>query len=388
MTGAGSANNAGKERKKEKLVLFTRGNFDMTFFFLVIALLTFGLVMLYSASNVYALQHEGNSGYYALRQLIFALLGLAVMLVLSFVDYRIWRKLAGPLYLVGIGLLIVVRLMPAIEGVHRWINLGFTTFQPSELMKFFMILLFAKLIARYNEQMKTFKKGVLPFLLLLIPVVALLYLEPHMSAIVIFVSLTAVMLWVGGTAVGWFIAVFAGAGGLLAALVLSGKIQYWLDRVSYWTDPWSDYLGKGFQTIQSLYAIGSGGVWGVGLGNSIQKHLYLPAPQNDFIFAIICEELGLIGAICVIGLFIALVVRGFMIAHKCHDKFGCMLAIGLTAQVGLQALLNIAVVTNTVPNTGISLPFFSYGGTSLVMLLAQMGVVLSISRKTSLENEV
>lgn len=388
MTGTEITRKEAPKKKKFRLAILARGNFDMTFFFLVIALLSFGLVMLYSASNVYALQHVGNSGFYAMRQLFFAVLGVAAMLAISWIDYRVLKKLAWPLYFVGLGLLVIVLFLPKIEGVHRWINLGFTTFQPSELVKFFIILLFSKLIATYNERMKSFRYGILPFMILLVPVIGLLVFEPHMSAIVIFVALTAVLLWVGGTAMGWFIAVFAAAGGGLVVLVLSGKIQYWLDRVSYWTDPWSDYLGKGFQTIQSLYAIGSGGIWGVGLGNSIQKHLYLPAPQNDFVFAIICEELGLIGALCVIGLFVALVVRGFMIAYKCRDKFGCILAIGLTVQIGLQALLNIAVVTNTVPNTGISLPFFSYGGTSLVMLLAQMGVVLSISRTSSLDNAV
>jgi len=169
-------------------------------------------------------------------------------------------------------------------------------------------------------------------------------------------------------------------------VVLSGNIQYMLDRVSYWLDPWSDPLDKGYQTIQSLYAIGSGGLWGVGLGNSRQKHLYIPEPQNDFIFSVVCEELGFIGAIVVILLFVWLVWRGFKIAFRAKDKFGAMLAVGLTVQVGLQALLNIAVVTNTIPNTGISLPFFSAGGTSLMMLLAEMGVVLSVSRSTTIDN--
>ncbi|MBQ3141413.1 MAG: putative lipid II flippase FtsW [Clostridia bacterium] len=360
----------------------------MTFLFLVIALLTFGLVMLYSASNVFALQNKGSSGYYALRQLVFALIGITLMIVISCIDYRVLKRFAWLGYFAGMGLLVIVLLTPKIEGVHRWINLGFTTFQPSELMKFFIILLFSMLIANYNERMRTFLYGVLPFDILLVPVVALLVLEPHLSATIIFVMLTAVLLWVGGTHVGWFIGVAVAVVGALAAVVLSGTTQYWLDRLSYWQDPWSDYLGKGFQTIQSLYAIGSGGLWGVGLGNSIQKHLYLPAPQNDFIFAIVYEELGLIGALCVVGLFVALVVRGFMIAYRCRDKFGSVLAIGLSVQVGLQALLNIGFVTNTLPNTGISLPFFSYGGTSLVMLLAQMGVVLSISRSTTLDNAV
>ncbi|HNX13887.1 MAG TPA: putative lipid II flippase FtsW [Oscillospiraceae bacterium] len=383
------------EAQKKKSIFYgiaARGYFDLPFFFLVIILLAFGLVMLYSASNVYALQHEGDSAFYVVRQLRFALIGVICMVLISYINYNALKRFAWIFYLAGLVLLVVVLFMPLRNGARRWIYIGSFNFQPSELMKFFIIVLFAKLISDFSEKtdferrMRSFKNGVLPFLILLVPVVLLMYKEPHMSGIVLFVSITAVMMWVGGTHWAYFVGIFGAIAVGLAAIVLSGNIQYMLDRVSYWLDPWSDPLDKGYQTIQSLYAIGSGGLWGVGLGNSRQKHLYIPEPQNDFIYAVICEELGFIGAVVLILLFVWLLWRGFKIAFRARDKFGAMLAVGLSVQVGLQALLNIAVVTNTIPNTGISLPFFSSGGTSLMMLLAEMGVVLSVSRSTTIDN--
>jgi len=380
---------------KKKSVFFgiaARGYFDMPFFFLVIILLAFGLVMLYSASNVYALQHEGSSAFYVLRQLRFAIVGVICMLLISYINYNALKRFAWLFYFIGLALLVVVLFMAPRNGARRWIYIGSFNFQPSELMKFFIIVLYAKIISDFSQKsdferrMRGFKNGVLPFLILLVPVVLLMYKEPHMSGIVLFVAITGVMMWVGGTHWAYFVGIFGAIAVGLAAVVLSGNIQYMLDRVSYWLDPWSDPLDKGYQTIQSLYAIGSGGLWGVGLGNSRQKHLYIPEPQNDFVFSVVCEELGFIGAVLVIVLFVWLVWRGFKIAFRARDKFGAMLAVGLTVQVGLQALLNIAVVTNTIPNTGISLPFFSYGGTSLMMLLAEMGVVLSVSRSTTIDN--
>lgn len=370
--------------RKPLFGLMARGYFDMPMFVLVIVLLSFGLVMLYSASNVYALQYYGNSAHFIMKQLLFGAVGILAMLLISCIDYRVLYKLALPLYFLGLGLLIVVLIMPSMKGTHRWINLGFTTFQPSEVMKFCLVVIFAKLIEYHNARMKTFRYGVLLFVLLLIPVVGLLLLEPHMSAIVLVTGIAMIMMFVGGTRLFYFAALIMTAGAGLAAFVLSGKIEYMLARVQYWIDPFSDPLGDGYQTIQSLYAIGSGGFWGLGLGNSRQKHLYLPEPQNDFIFAVVCEELGFLGGMIVITLFALLVWRGFKIALRAKDKFGSMLVIGLTVQVGLQAFLNMSVVTNLIPNTGISMPFFSYGGTSLMMLLAQMGVILAVSRSCAM----
>ena len=236
--------------------------------------------------------------------------------------------------------------------------------------------------------MKTFRYGIVPFLIVLGIIAGLMMMEPHLSGTVLIATIGVVMMFVGGVDLKWFaLGVGVLAAGIVVVVMIPGVIQYAQARLEYWLDPFSDPQGLGFQTIQSLLAIGSGGVMGLGLGNSRQKYLYVPEPQNDFVFSIVCEELGLVGAAIIVILFALLVWRGYVIAIRAQDKFGTMLAVGLTTQVGLQALLNIAVVTNTIPNTGISLPFFSYGGTALMMLLAQMGVILSVSRRAALEKQ-
>ena len=239
-----------------------------------------------------------------------------------------------------------------------------------------------------RDRIKTFKYGILPFVIILGLLSFLMLLQPHVSGVILIMLIGAVVMLVGGVDVKWF--VFAGVGALIligGALLIPGAFDYARSRLEFWFDPWSDPQGAGFQTIQSLYAIGSGGLLGVGIGNSRQKYLYLPEVQNDFVFAIVGEELGFIGATLIIVMFALLIWRGFVIAARAKDRFGMLLAVGLTAQVGIQAFLNIAVVTNTIPNTGISLPFFSYGGTSLMMLLGQMGIVLSVSRQSTLLKE-
>ena len=236
--------------------------------------------------------------------------------------------------------------------------------------------------------MKTFRYGILPFLIVLGVISGLMVLEPHLSGTILILTIGIVMMFVGGVDLKWFVlGVAALAAGVVVVVMIPGVIQYAQSRLEYWLDPFADPQGLGFQTIQSLLAIGSGGVMGLGLGNSRQKYLYIPEPQNDFVFSTVCEELGLVGASIIVILFALLVWRGYVIAIRAQDKFGTMLSVGLTTQVGLQALLNIAVVTNTIPNTGISLPFFSYGGTALMMLLAQMGVILSVSRRAALEKQ-
>ena len=288
----------------------------------------------------------------------------------------------------AVALLVLVLLIPTREDAKRWIGVGSFTFQPSELAKFAVVLIFAHLISLNHDRMKNPRYGVWPFLSILGVVALLMLMEPHLSGTLLILSIGVVMMFVGGTDIKWFM---LGGGLLLAAVVvvvmIPGAIPYAMSRVAYWIDPFADAQGKGYQTVQSLYAIGSGGLLGGGIGNSRQKHLYLPEPQNDFIFSVVCEELGFIGAAIIILLFVLLIWRGYVIAMRCKDRFGSMLAVGLTTQVGMQTILNIAVVSNTIPNTGISLPFFSYGGTALVMLLAQMGVVLSVSRQSSLEKE-
>ena len=360
---------------------------DITFFVLVMCLLTIGLIMLFSASYAYAFYMTGNSFYYIGRQLAFAALGVAAMLVISRIDYHILRKFVYPIYAISVLLLVVVLFMPAINRAKRWIVLpGVGQFQPSEVAKFAIIVIFSHYIALNYQKMRTLKKGLLPFALLLIPVVGLMVLEPHLSGTILILLLAGCLLIIGGANLAWFGVAAAAAGGALAFLVMfTDVIEYAMGRLTTWLDPFSDPQGLGWQTVQSLLSIGSGGFFGLGLGQSRQKYLYVPEPQNDFIFAIVCEELGYIGALLIIGLFAALVWRGIVISSRAKDRFGAMLCVGLVLQVGIQAVLNIMVVTNTIPNTGISLPFFSYGGTSLIMLLAQMGVVLSISRSAVLK---
>ena len=268
--------------------------------------------------------------------------------------------------------------------VKRWIVLGPVNFQPSEVAKFSIILLFSSLIASNQKLMKNFR--FLAFMAVLLGATCvLIMLEPHLSATVLVFAIGVVLLVVGGLPKLYIIIGGIVAVGGFALILFGGVIGYSSDRITYWRDPWADPLGKGFQTIQSLLAIGSGGIFGRGIGQSRQKYLWVPEPHNDFIFSIACEELGLIGAMVIICLFAVLVWRGFTIAMRAADKYGSLMALGLTFQVGLQAMLNIWVVTNTMPNTGISLPFFSYGGTSLLILLAEMGIVLSVSRGSNID---
>lgn len=362
---------------------------DVTFLVLVLSLLTVGLVMLFSASYAYAYYYYDNSFHFIFRQLLFALGGVAAMFVASLVDYHIFQKLALPLMGLSIFLLILVLFLPEKSGVRRWIVVFDTfNFQPSEIAKFSVVVLFSHIISVNYKRIKSFKYGILPFAVILGTVCGLLVLEPHLSGTILVLLLGAIVMLVGGVDLKWF--ALAGGAALLMlgiAVLIPGVIPYAQSRLTSWLDPFADPLGQGFQTIQSLYAIGSGGLWGVGIGNSRQKYLYLPEVQNDFVFAIVAEELGFVGATLIIIMFALLVWRGFVIAARAKDRFGMLLAVGLTSQVGLQAFLNIAVVTNTIPNTGISLPFFSYGGTALLMLMGEMGVVLSVSRQSAVVKE-
>ena len=372
------------KRKKNEYV---SGKLDITFLSFVLILLTVGLVMLFSASYAYSYEYYGNSYKFITRQSMFAVLGVAAMLIISKIDYHFWRKFAWIVYGISIAMLAVVKaLPPMIKGmdVKRWIVIGPINFQPSEVAKFAVILLFSSLIAANYKQMKNIKFIALLVLLLVAPC-GLVIIEPHLSATVLIFAIGVVLLIVGGLQKRYIFGGIALGGVLGVGAIATGVIGYGSDRIKYWLDPWADAKGLGFQTIQSLLAIGSGGILGRGIGQSRQKYLWVPEPHNDFIFAIVCEELGLIGALVIILLFCLLVWRGFSIAMRAKDKFGSLLAIGLTFQVGLQAMLNIWVVTNTIPNTGISLPFFSYGGTSLLILLAEMGIVLSVSRGANIE---
>ena len=356
---------------------------DVPFLVILLALLSYGLIMLFSAGYAVALYRRGDAYTYIRPQLLFAALGAAAMYAASLVDYHVWHKLAWPVMGLSLILLVVVLFMPEYNGCKRWIVLpGLGTLQPSEIAKFAVVLVFSHIISLNHDRMHSFAGGVLPFGLILGVVTVLMLLEPHLSGTLLILSIGAVLMFVGGTGLQWFgLAGGLGAGAIAAAvLALPELVPYATDRLASWRDPFADPLGEGHQTIQSLYAIASGGLAGLGLGNSRQKYLYVPEPQNDFIFSILCEELGFIGAALAVALFLALLLRGMSIAIRARDKFGALLAVGFVVQVVLQAILNIAVVTNTIPNTGISLPFFSSGGTSLMMLLGEMGIVLSVSR--------
>ena len=359
---------------------------DLTFLILVMLLLSIGLVMLFSASYPNALYYRGNSFFFISNQLVFAVIGVVLMLLISTVNYKVLYKFAWPITGVTVILLAAVFAFPAINGAQRWIHTPFFNVQPSEIAKFAVVILFARFAVKNFDQMHTFKYGVAPFLPILAILSGLMLLQPHLSGTILVLAIGAVMMIVGGTNLKWFgFAAAAGIAGIAILVMIPGMLEHANVRLEIWRDPFSDPRGAGFQTIQSLLAIGSGGLMGVGIGNSRQKFLYLPEPQNDFIFSIVSEELGFVGASLIILLFALLVWRGFVIGMRCRDRFGALVAVGLTAQVGLQSVINIMVVTNTVPNTGISLPFFSYGGSSLVMLLCQMGVVLAISRQATME---
>lgn len=363
-----------------------KGKVDTIFLILVLSLLTLGLVMLFSASYAYCYYRFGNSFAYITKQAIFAAAGVVAMLLISKFDYHILKKFSYIFFGFSLIMMVVVLFMDPINDAKRWIIIGGQTFQPSELMKFSVIVLFSYWISKDFSRMKTFRYGVLPFMAVLGVVAVLLVLQPHLSATILILTIGLFMMIIGGTSGKWF--VLGGSlitAGLFYVVMFTNFIQYASSRLSTWMNPFSDPQGKGFQTIQSLLSIGSGGLMGLGLGNSRQKYLYIPEPHNDFIFSVVCEELGFIGASIIIILFMLLVWRGFIIAMRAPDKFGAMLVIGLILQVGVQTILNIAVVTNTIPNTGISLPFFSYGGTALLMLLSQMGIILSVSRNAALE---
>ncbi len=367
------------KKKKASAEKTVRGTIDYPFLIIVLLLLTIGLVMVFSSSYAAAYYDNLPSTYYFFRQGLFAVGGVLVMFFFSYIDYRRWRALSPALMLVSIILLILVLIIGVGNyGEKRWINLGFTTFQPSELAKVAVIFFFSSLISVYPDKMRTFRYGVLPFVVVLAIIAFLMIQEPHLSGTVLILGVGAVLMFVGGTHWAWFMGAFGvGVAGIWAAI---GMLGYAQDRIAVWFNPFVDPLGKGYQSVQALYAMGSGGLLGLGFGNSRQKYLYLPEAHNDFIFAIICEELGFIGAMIVILLFILLILRGYWIALHARDKFGSLLATGVTTMVALQTALNISVVTGVLPVTGAALPFFSYGGTALLILLAEMGIVLSVSR--------
>ena len=354
---------------------------DIPFLLLLLLLLCVGLAMLYSASFA---QSEYDSGYtqstrYLQKQGLCALIGLGAMVVLSRIPPELWLRWAWPLYGISIGLLLSVLLFgQSVNGAKRWINIGGLQFQPSEIAKFTMIVLFAKLTKDFGKRAREFSSGVLGFGAALLGILIPLALEKHLSAIMLMGMVAVVMMYVAGTHPKWLLA-GAGAAAVFVIVYVS-FMGYAGDRITAWRHPEQDPSDTGYQILQSLYAIGSGGLFGLGLGKSRQKYLYLPFQYNDYIFAVICEELGLVGAILIMGLFAALILRGYWIALRASNRFQTVLAAGLVTLIAVQTILNLGVVTNLLPSTGIALPFFSYGGTALAVNLGEMGIVLSISR--------
>lgn len=372
--------------KSFKDTYFLTGSIDIPFLGLTIALLTIGLIMLFSASYPYAYYYKDSSYYYFIRQILFAVAGLVAMLLMSKINYKILKAIYKPVFVVTIALLVIVLFHHTnVQNFKRWIPLGPVTIQPSDLAKFTIILTLAVYISKYYKKMKTMKYGILIPIGIIAIFCGLIYLEHHLSCTILMFFIGACLMFAGGS--DWKLFAFG-----LAVIVLLGFLvvsfptlieNYAGERIVAWLDKDYDPLNGRWQTNNSLYAIGSGGFFGVGLGNSKQKYLYVSEPQNDFIFSIVCEELGFLGAAIIIALFAALVIRGLIIASRCKDKFGSLLIIGIVAQIGLQVVLNILVVTDTLPNTGFAFPFFSYGGTAIFMLLFEIGVVLSVSRKTN-----
>ena len=362
---------------------FTAGEgMDPVFLILLLVLLGIGLGMLYSAS--YA-QSRYDTGYrigtrYLQKQAACALLGLGAMWILSRVPTEVWYTMAWPLYGVSIALLLMVLLFgQSVNGARRWISIGGVQFQHSERAKFTMILGLSRLIREFGPSARKFRYGVLGFGAALLGVLVPLALEKHLSAIMLMGMVAVVMMFIAGTHPKWLL---AGAGFAVAFLVVYISFMgYAGDRVTAWLHPEADPSDTGYQILQSLYAIGSGGVLGLGLGRSRQKYLYLPFQYNDYIFAIVCEEVGLVGALLIIGLFAALILRGYWIALQAPDRFSTVLAAGLITLIAVQTVLNLGVVTNLLPSTGIALPFFSYGGTALAVNLGEMGILLGISRR-------
>ena len=354
---------------------------DIPFLISILLLLLVGLTMLYSAS--YA-QSEYDTGYaistrYLQKQAVCAAIGLVAMYFFSRIPAAIWYNLAWVLYGISVALLLSVLLIgEEVNGAKRWINLAGIQFQPSEIAKFTMILLFARLTRSFGQEAKKFRYGVLGFGTALLGILVPLALEKHLSAIMLMGMVAVVMMYVAGTHPKWLL---AGAGAAAAfVIVYISFMGYAGDRVTAWLHPENDPGDTGYQILQSLYAIGSGGLFGLGLGKSRQKYLYLPFQYNDYIFAIICEELGLFGALLIMALFAVTILRGYWIALRAKDRFSTVFAAGLVTLIAVQTILNLAVVTNLLPSTGIALPFFSYGGTALAVNLGEMGIVLSISR--------
>ena len=382
-----------KRRKKEQSEYF----FDYSLLFIVLFLLGFGLVMIYSASSYEAFQDYTDAAYYLKKQLIAVIIGLVMMTVVANIPYHFWEKFALLGYLISMALVPLVKTPLGVEshGARRWIRIPGVglNLQPAEVAKLAMILFLAVLVCKMGKKVRTLK-GFIIMVLVPMPVVLEVYLiTTNLSSAIIILGISVLMVFVASPDYKKFVIMGALAAAVIAVAVFvivssyssGSELAFRSERIVAWLDPESQAQGKGFQTLQALYAIGSGGIWGKGLGQSMQKLSFIPEAQNDMIFSIICEELGLFGAVAVILMFIMLLWRMMVIANNATDLFGAMLVVGVMGHIAIQAILNVAVVTNTIPNTGISLPFISYGGSSVMFLLIEIGLVLSVAKRIQLK---
>ncbi|MBD5160119.1 MAG: FtsW/RodA/SpoVE family cell cycle protein [Ruminococcus sp.] len=399
-----------KNRKSGKFLTAFIGeakqsDMSLSFFAYVMILIVVGLVMMSSASYAWAYsEHDGDGLFYAKNQLKNAVIGLVAMIFFMKMDYHNFKKInfrfmkklniASLLYFIGIVLLVLVLAIGNDEGgsmgAKRWLDIGPINLQPSEVAKLAIIIFFAYSMEKDGEKMDTFKTGIIKYAVYMGVYAGLLYLEPHLSGIILIGCISIAMILCGGANKKQFL--FLGISAITAGVAVIGYQasipgSYVSTRIKSWQDPFADVLNETWQTANSLIAIGSGGMFGLGLGNSRQKYLYLPETKNDFVFPIVCEELGFVGALAIIIVFFLLVVEGFSIAVRCKDRFGMLIAVGITTQIGIQTVVNLGVVSNLFPNTGISLPFFSYGGTALIMQLAEMGIMLNISQQRDTPKE-
>lgn len=384
------------QKKEDTVKNIKSKQVDFILLIIIILLLALGIIMVLSASAPSALSETGSSYTYVTRQAFFAVLGIGIMFFVSKIDYRIFKKFYKIIYWFSVGILFLV-LVPGLgfsaNGATRWINLGFTQFQPSEITKIGMIIFFAGYLSENKNELRDWKKGfVYPLIYIGIPIGIAFIIQNHLSVGLVMGTITVVMMLMAGCRLSYFIitgALVGGLGGGALGIYMAtkgasaGADNFRLDRILSFMNPWADPTGTGWQAIQSLYAIGSGGLFGAGLGESKQKYLYIPEPQNDFIFSILAEELGFVGCTIVIILFALFIWRGILLAMKSKDMFGSLLATGITTLVMVQVIINIGVVTSSIPNTGMPLPFFSYGGTALVILLGMCGILLNISRETT-----
>ena len=383
-----------RRRRREKREYF----YDYTLLFVVMFLVFFGLIMLYSTSSYEATLDFGNGAYYLKKQAMATVLGLVMMLFISVVDYHVWRRFALPAYLISLVLVVLVKTPLGYEanGARRWIKIAGVSLQPAEVVKITLILLLASVICIMGKQVRTWRGIIIVMGAALIPAVMILFITKNMSSAIIIAGIAAVMLFVADPHYKRYILIVLAVVGLAALTVLvivnaakGGASQtggFRGTRILAWLDPEAYSDNTGFQTLQALYAIGSGGLWGKGLGQSMQKLGFLPEAQNDMVFSIICEELGLFGAFCVILLFVMLLWRMMVIANNAPDLFGALLVVGVMGHFAIQVVLNIAVVTNSIPNTGITLPFISYGGTSILFLMSEVGLVLNVSKSIRLRD--